>query len=24
LFGIPVYVWQKHERSRAVPADRVQ
>jgi len=24
LFGIPVYVWQQHERSRSVPADRVR
>jgi len=24
LFGIPVYVWQQHERARSVPADRVQ
>jgi basic amino acid/polyamine antiporter, APA family len=24
LFGIPVYVWQQHERARGVAAHRVQ
>jgi hypothetical protein len=23
VFGIPVYVWQQHARTRSVPADRV-